>query len=77
MARDPRKGINLAGYISVAIGFIVGILPNLDWYLPNLGLASVVPLGVYSFIVGFVLYIILAKAGMEPEALPMPNEEQA
>ncbi len=61
----PRKGINIAGYIAVIVGFIVGILPNL-------GVEGFVPAAVYSFIVGFILYLILAKAGLEPETVPMP-----
>ena len=73
----PRKGINMAGYIAVIVGFIVGILPQplLSAYIPA-SLASITPAAVYSFIVGFVLYLILAKAGMQPETVPMPQAEK-
>ncbi len=64
----PRKGINWAGYISLIVGFIVGILPNI-------GYGSIVPAAIYSYIVGFVLYIILAKAGLEPETIPYGKDE--
>lgn len=81
----PRKGINLAGYIAVIVGFIVGILPNLGEgsYL-ILGLppvmamvpaAAIVPSVVYSFLVGFVVYLFLASAGLETEPVPMPEKE--
>ncbi len=74
----PRKGINWAGYIAVITGFIVGIIPNLaeKGVLP-VGLTSFVPAAVYSFIVGFVLYLILAKADLEPEVIPYAKEEMA
>ncbi|RJP22970.1 MAG: cytosine permease [Candidatus Omnitrophota bacterium] len=64
----PRKGINMAGYIAVIVGFIVGILPNL-------GVGGFIPAAVYSFIVGFVLYMILAKAGLQPETISLSAEK--
>ena len=30
------------------------------------------PAVVYSFITGFVVYAILAKAGLEPKVVPLP-----
>jgi len=66
----PREGVNLAGYIAWAVGFVVGILPFLP--LPADVLPYVQPAVVYSFLVGFVLYWVLAKAGMQPKTVPMP-----
>jgi len=62
----PREGVNLAGYISWAIGFAVGVLPNI---LPDNLKGYAQPSPLYSFIVGFVVYAILAKAGLQPKAV--------
>ncbi|MBX5493887.1 MAG: cytosine permease [Bryobacteraceae bacterium] len=70
----PREGINLAGYGAWAVGFLVGILP----FLPvseQLKTYSQ-PAVVYSFVTGFVLYVALAKAGLQPKVVPM-NVESA
>ncbi len=61
----PRKGWNLAGWISWAGGFIVGIAPLLK--IANIPAAPLV-----AFLVGAVLYYVLAKAGLEPPAVQMP-----
>lgn len=66
----PRKGINLAGYLAVVIGFVVGILPMLNGF--GISAPTYEPAAVYAFVVGFVLYIVLAKMGMQPEAISMP-----
>jgi cytosine permease len=65
----PREGINLAGYLAWAIGFLVGILPFLP--MPANIKPCVEPAVIYSYITGFVVYAILAKAGLEPKAAPM------
>jgi cytosine permease len=58
----PRKGVSPAGYAAWALGFIVGILNHgkinalAGWHAAAL----------YSFVVGFIVYLILAKAGLEP-----------
>jgi len=62
----PRQGINMAGYAAWLLGFIVGILPN---FLSGDAKRLAEPAALYSFIVGFVVYAIAAKAGMEPEPL--------
>lgn len=60
----PREGINWAGYLAWALGFIVGILPFLR---VSAALKTYTqPAVLYSFIVGFIVYAVLAKAGMEP-----------
>ena len=61
----PRPGWNVAGWISWVVGFIVGIAPLV-------GLADVPAAPLVAFIVGAVLYFILAKAGLQPHAVEMP-----
>ena len=63
----PRAGFNPAGWISWVIGFIVGAAD----FIP--GLAGKVPCPpVAAFIVGFVLYLILAMVGLQSKTLQMP-----
>jgi cytosine permease len=50
-----RQGINWAGYGAWAAGFAVGVLKPLE------------PAVLFSCIVGFVVYLLLAKAGLEPK----------
>jgi cytosine permease len=61
----PRAGFNPAGWISWALGFIVGILPILNIY-------PVPAAPVAAFIVGTVVYFGCAKAGMLSPVVPMP-----
>jgi cytosine permease len=74
----PRAGLNLAGWISWFAGFVVGA-PDLFAMIPGLeGLKGSIPCPpLAAFIVGFVLYYILAKIGMESGSLEMPAAEQA
>ncbi|MDR0328981.1 MAG: hypothetical protein LBI05_11870 [Planctomycetaceae bacterium] len=68
----PRAGFNLAGWISFVVGFLVGGLPLL-----GIG-ADVIPCPpVSAFVVGFVLYYLLAKAGLESKKLDMPQRIDA
>jgi len=62
----PRKGWNQAGWISWAVGFVVGILPLVSTV--NIPAAPLL-----AFIVGAVVYLILAKAGLQPAVLEMPG----
>lgn len=72
----PREGVSIAGYGSWIVGFLVGISNN-----PALGDAAILakwqPAAVYSFIVGFVVYYILASAGLQGKTVPYgPAAEQ-
>jgi cytosine permease len=65
----PREGINWVGYVAWALGFFVGIIP-----FPFVPVSPEVkryaqPAVVYSFAVGFVVYWILAKAGLQPATI--------
>lgn len=66
----PREGVNLAGYGAWAAGFIVGILPFLP-ISPEIK-PYLQPAAVYSFVVGFVVYVILTKAGLQAKAAKSP-----
>jgi cytosine permease len=61
----PRAGFNPAGWISWALGFIVGILPIIGWvHVPAAPVAA--------FIVGTVVYFVCAKLGMTSKVIPLP-----
>jgi cytosine permease len=65
----PRDGINFAGYIAWVVGFVIGILP----FLPvSEELKSYIqPAALYSFIAGFLVYLTLARVGMEPKTVQL------
>ena len=63
----PRNGINFAGYGAWAIGFVIGILPFLP--ISETTKPYLQPAAVYSFVAGFVVYLILAKAGLQPKVV--------
>ena len=65
----PRAGWNIAGWASWAVGFIVGIMPLVS--LPLVGKVNVPAAPLVAFIVGAVLYYVLAKAGLESKVLDM------
>jgi cytosine permease len=69
--KGPREGINWAGYGAWAVGFAVGILPNLP-VSPEIKTYAQ-PAVLYSFIAGFAVYALLAKAGLEPRAIPLED----
>jgi cytosine permease len=62
----PRKGFNPAGWIAWALGFVVGILPNLGVAVPAAP--------VLAFVVGALVYFLCAKAGMLSPVVPLPAE---
>jgi len=61
----PRQGINFAGYGAWAVGFIIGILPFLP--VSEETKLYLQPAAVYSFVAGFLVYALLAKAGLQPK----------
>jgi cytosine permease len=61
----PRLGINWAGYIAWAVGFLVGILDKLPGVPEGLVKADR-PAVLWSFVVGFVVYYALSLAGLRP-----------
>jgi cytosine permease len=64
----PRAGFNPAGWIAWLLGFIVGILPNFQIDVPAAPVAA--------FLVGFIVYLGLAKAGLESKVLPYGPAQQ-
>ena len=72
----PRAGFNPAGWIAWALGFFVGIMPNLHGLelevIPDVPAAPVA-----AFVVGFVVYFACAKAGVISPVVPMPNRADA
>jgi cytosine permease len=60
----PRAGFNPAGWISWALGFVVGILPFLKINVPCAPVAA--------FIVGAVVYYLCAKTGCMSPVVPLP-----
>ena len=65
----PRAGINWAGYSAWAAGLLIGVMP----FLPVSERLKQVsqPAALYSFLGGFAVYWLLAKAGLEPKAEEM------
>lgn len=62
----PRAGFNAAGWISWVVGFAVGMAPLV-------GIADIPAAPLAAFVVGAVLYYVLAKAGLESKVLKMPG----
>jgi len=62
----PRAGFNAAGWISWVVGFAVGMAPLVK-------IADIPAAPLAAFIVGAVLYFVLAKAGLESKVLKMPG----
>ena len=67
----PRQGINWAGYAAWAVGFAVGILDRIPG-VPAALLKADRPAVLFSFIVGFVVYVLLA--GLRPPVIEL-NEQ--
>jgi len=65
----PREGISIPGYLSWAVGFVVGILPFLP--IPAEWKPYAQPAVVYSYLAAFAVYWLAAKAGLEPKAVPL------
>jgi cytosine permease len=65
----PRAGFNPAGWISWALGFVVGILPNLGVNVPAAPVAA--------YLVGAAVYFLCAKIGLLSPVLPLPAAAEA
>jgi len=65
----PRAGISIPGYAAWVVGFLVGI-QNHSWIgvLPDWDITA-----VYSLVAGFLVYLILAKLGLEPRKVEVPG----
>ena len=72
----PRAGINWAGYIAWAVGFVVGILNQIPG-VPASWVSADRPAVLFSFIVGFVVYFILSKAGLQSALIPQRDLQPA
>ena len=72
----PRQGINWAGYLAWAVGFVIGIAPLVK-AIPDSMKAwdQIAPL--YSMIAGFVVYAVVAKLGGQPRAVAMAQPQAA
>ena len=69
----PRNGINWAGYIAWLVGFVVAILPmvGVPFVVAADKFSFITPAPVIAFVIGFVLYAILSKAGLEPKVIEL------
>jgi cytosine permease len=71
----PRAGFNPAGWISWAVGFVVGAWNGLFGPLMDVQFQMPCP-PVAAIVVGFVLYYLLAKVGLTSKQLEMPAAKQ-
>jgi cytosine permease len=71
----PRAGFNPAGWISWIVGFAVGAVDLGAKFIPAIkDWAGVIPAPpVAAFVVGFVLYLVLAGIGLQSRTLAMPE----
>lgn len=67
LASSPR------GYIAWFIGFLVRIPEHIPG-LPASLLKADNPVSLYSFFVGFIIYLVLAKAGSRPPIVEAGNK---
>ncbi len=61
----PRTGVNWAGYFAWALGFFAGILAQIP-HVPAAWVHADQPAPLFSFIIGFIVYFAMAKAGWRP-----------
>jgi cytosine permease len=71
----PRAGFNPAGWIAWALGFVVGILPNLHAWKEAIPTIPAAPIA--AFLVGAAVYFVCAKAGLLSPVIPAPNLAEA
>jgi len=69
----PRAGFNPAGWVSWAIGFVVGAQPILFGWGIKIGPAPLPAAPVMAFVVGAVVYALLSK--MQTAVLPYPQAQ--
>jgi cytosine permease len=67
----PRAGFNPAGWLAWALGLVVGLAPTLHKIVPAIPDVPMAPVAAY--VVGAVVYLICAKAGLITRVLPMPQ----
>ena len=63
----PRAGFNPAGWIAWAVGFVVGILPNLGVAVPAAP--------VLAFVAGALVYWLCATGGLLSPVMPLPGSK--
>ena len=68
----PRLGINWAGYVAWAVGFVIGILDKIPG-APEGVVKALRPEVLSSFFAGFIVYFLLAKMGLEPPLVPLES----
>jgi cytosine permease len=68
----PRAGFNPAGWISWAVGFVVGTWNGVFVDLLHVSSFQMPCPPVAAYIVGFLLYFVLAKLGLESKTLEHP-----
>ncbi len=71
----PRAGFNPAGWLAWAVGFFVGVMPNLHAVAPAIPAVPAAPVAAY--VVGFVLYFVFYKLGLKSSLLEMPQRIDA
>lgn len=64
----PRQGINWAGYVAWAVGFLVGILDRIPG-VPAAWVKADRPAVLFSFLAGFAVYFLLSKLGLQPAVI--------
>lgn len=65
----PRRGFNPAGWIAWLVGFVVGIMPNLQAMFPD-KLPDVPAAPVAAFLVGALVYWLLSTARIRSAVVP-------
>jgi cytosine permease len=70
----PRAGFNPAGWVAWLLGFVVGILPNLHGLNDRIPSCPAAP--VAAFVVGAVVYFIMAKLRLESPVLPYTQAKE-
>ena len=70
----PRDGFNLPGWVAWFFGFIVGGITLVVEKFLGMTMPFEIPCPPLSaFLVGFILYVLLAKSGFESKVLDMPQ----